>query len=188
MLGKKLYTTSMLNTFRLVILLVTLFFFHNFYLETFTYEKFQAIGKFKILDVVDYHLKYPREFIVFFIIVLVPAIYYGLIRGVRFYEKGFIFNRGIPFLNRTINYADINQYKLLHPKKAISIHTNDGNIFVIADNNAERVIAILDQHNIRGDFAQDDFVKLITNYKRFMLIVMGFSVFIFLIKKFGLLQ
>lgn len=188
MLGKKLYTTSMLNTFRLVILCVAIFFFHNFYLETFTYEKFQTFGRFRFLDVFDYHLKYPTEFVTFFVITIIPATYYGIIRGVRFYEKGFIFNRGIPFLNRTILYSDISLYKLLHPQKAISIHTHDGNIFVIADNNVERVIAILDQHNIKGDLAQDDFVKLISNYKKFILIVLGFSVFIFVIKKIGLFQ
>jgi hypothetical protein len=50
------------------------------------------------------------------------------------------------------------------------------------------VIAILDQHNIQGDLAQDDYVKLISNYKMFMMMVIGFTVFVFAMKKFGLFQ
>jgi hypothetical protein len=188
MLGKKLYKTSMLNIFRLGIFALVLFFFNDFYLDTFTYEKFQVLRRFKFLDVFDYHLKYPREFISFFCLILIPAFYYSLIRGVRFYEKGFIYNRGLPFFNKAIIYSDIKTYKLLHPNKAISIHSNNGDVFVIADNTAERVIAILDQHNIQGDLAQDDYVRLISNYKKFLLMVIGFTVFVFVIKRLGLLQ
>lgn len=188
MLGKKLYKTSMLNIFRLGIFAIVVFFFNDFYLDTFTYEKFQAGGRFHILDVLNYHYKYPVEFITFFCMILIPAIYYGIIRGVRFYEKGFIYNRGIPFFNKAILYSDVKIYKLLHPNKAISIHISNGEVFVIADNTAERVIAILDQHNIQGDLAQDDYVRLITNYKKFFLMVIGFTVFIFVIKRLGLFQ
>ena len=186
MLGKKLYKTSMLNLVRLGILAIFIFFFNDFYLETFTYEKFQADGRFKILDVIDYHYRYPHEFIIFFCLILIPAIYYGVIRGVRFHEKGFVYNRGLPFFNKAVLYSDIKTYKLLHPKKAISIHSKSGDIFVIADNTVERVIAILDQHNIQGDLAQDDYVRLISNYKKFMLMVIGFTVFVFVLKKLGL--
>jgi hypothetical protein len=59
---------------------------------------------------------------------------------------------------------------------------------VIADNSVERVIAILDQQNIQGDLAQDDYVKLISNYKMFMMMVIGFTVFVFAMKKLGLFQ
>lgn len=186
MLGKKLYKTSMLNLFRLIILSVVVFFFNDFYLETFTYEKFQADGRFKILDVIDYHYRYPHEFITFFLLILGPAVYYGLIRGVRFHEKGFVYNRGLPFFNKAIPYTDIKTYKLLHPKKAISIHSSKGDVFVIADNDVERVIAILDQHNIHGDLAQDDYVKLIANYRKFLIMVVSFTIFLFVIKKLGL--
>ena len=186
MLGKKLYKTSMLNLFRMGILAIFIFFFNDFYLETFTYEKFQADGRFKVLDVIDYHYRYPHEFITFFCLIFIPAIYYGVIRGVRFHEKGFVYNRGLPFFNKAVLYSDIKTYKLLHPKKAISIHSKDGDIFVIADNTVERVIAILDQHNIQGDLAQDDYVRLISNYKKFMLMVIGFTVFVFVLKKLGL--
>jgi hypothetical protein len=188
MLGKKLYKTSMLNEFRLGILALVVFFFNDFYLDTFTYEKFQAGGRFKILDVINYHYYYPHEFITFFCLIIIPAVYYGIIRGVGFYEKGFIFNRGLPFFNKAILYSEIKTYKLLHPKKAISIHSTKGDVFVIADNTVERVIAILDQHNIQGDLAQDDYVRLITNYKKFLMMVIGFTVFVFVMKRIGLFQ
>ena len=186
MLGKKLYKTSMLNLFRLGIFALVIFFFNDFYLDTFTYEKFQADGRFKILDVIDYHYRYPHEFIVFCCLIISPAVYYGVIRGVGFYERGFIYNKGLPFFNKAILYNDVKTYKLLHPKKAISIHSQKGDVFVIADNSVERVIAILDQHNIKGDLAQDDYVRLISNYKKFLMMVMGFTIFIFVLKRVGL--
>jgi hypothetical protein len=186
MLGRKLYKTSMLNIFRLIIWAITIFFFNDFYLETFTYEKFQNVGRFKILDVVEFHYTYPHEFITFFCLIIIPAVYYGLIRGVKFCEKGFIYNRGLPFLNKSVLYEDVKTYKLLHPKKAISIHTHKGDVFVIADNHAERVIAILDQHNIKGDLAQDDYVRLMANYGKFATIVIVFTIVLFVTKKIGL--
>lgn len=173
----------MLNIFRLVIVAIVIFFFNGFYLETFTYENFQAVGKFRILDVMNYHFRYPLEFVSFFCLIIIPAIYYGLIRGVRFFEKGFVFNRGLPFMNKAVLYTDVATYKLLHPEYAISIHTRAGEVYVIADNAMERVIAILDQHNIQGDLARDDYVRLITNYRKFMIIVMSFTVFLFVMKK-----
>jgi hypothetical protein len=188
MLGKKLYKTSMLNIFRLGILGIVIFFFNDFYLETFTYEKFQEGLQFNVLDVINYHLKYPHELITFFFLIISPAIYYGIIRGVRFHERGFVYNRGIPFMNKAILYENIKNYKLLHPRKAISIHSKNGDVFVIADNTVERVIAILDQHNIPGDLAQDDYVRLITNYKKFLMVVILFTLSIFLFKKLGLFQ
>jgi hypothetical protein len=58
----------------------------------------------------------------------------------------------------------------------------------VADNNIERVIAILDQHNISGDLAQDEFVKLFANFKKFIFIVFAFTIVLFLVKKLGLFQ
>lgn len=188
MLGKRLYKTSMLNIFRFGIFSLVMFFFNDFYLATFTDEKFQADGKFKILDVIDYHYRYPHEFIIFFCLIIIPAVYYSIIRGVRFHEKGFIYNRGLPFFNKAILYTEIKTYKLLHPKKAISIHSTKGDVFVIADNTVERVIAILDQHNIQGDLAQDDYVRLISNYKKFFMMVITFMIFMFVLKRVGLFQ
>lgn len=185
MLGKKLYRTSMLNLFRLIVLAIFIFFVNDFILDTYTYEKFRAVGQFKIIDVIKYHYKYPYEFITFFFLIIVPAIYYAFIRGVRFHEKGFVYNRGMPFMNRSVLYTDVKTYKLLHPKHIISIHTHKGDIFVIADNTVERVIAILDQHNIQGDLARDDYASLLTNFRKFIIVVLTFTLVVFVIKKLG---
>lgn len=187
MLGKKIYKTSMLNIFRLVILGIVIFFVNDFILETYTYEKFQADGRFKFLDVIQYHYRYPAEFISFVLLIILPALYYSFIRGVRFYEKGFVFNRGLPFLNKTVLYSEVKIYKLLHPKQIVTIHTKKGDTFLIADNSLERVIAILDQQNIQGDLARDDYTNLIVNFKKFIIVVLTFTLFVFALKKFGLL-
>lgn len=192
MLGKKLYKTSMLNLFRLLVLAVVIFFFNDFYLETITAPNFQEMlielpnKNFvsRILTFFRYHYTYPRDLISFVGTILVPALYYAFIRGVRFHEKAFAFNRGIPFLNHVIAYGDVKRYKLFHPKYAISMHLHNGDSFVIADNSVERVIAILDQHNIPGDLG-DDYTKIFTNFKRVVIFVLCFTVLLFLIRKLG---
>ncbi len=192
MSGKRLYKTSMLNLFRLMVLAVVVFFFNDFYLETITASKFQAmlidlpnktfIGR--ILTFFNYHYTYPGDFFAFLGTIILPATYYAFIRGVRFHEKAFAFNRGIPFLNHTINYEDVKRYKLFHPKYAISMHLHNGDSFVIADNSVERVIAILDQHNIPGDLG-DDYAKIFVNFKRVVIFVLSFTVLLFIIRKLG---
>jgi hypothetical protein len=185
MLGKRLYKTRMLNIFCLAIFAMVVIFINNFILETYTYEKFQADGRFKIVDVIQYHYRYPLEFVSFFFLVLAPAFYYTLIRGIRFHEKGFVFNRGIPFMNKVVPYSEVKTYKLLHPKHIVSIHTVKGDVFLVADNNVDRVIAILDQQNIQGDFGRDDYINLITNFKKFALVIIVFTFVVFLLKKMG---
>jgi hypothetical protein len=185
-MGKKLYKTSMLYVFKLIILGVVIFFFNNFYLETFTNANFRAEAQFQIFDVLNYHYRYPQDFINFFCIIIVPAFYYAFIRGISFHEKGFIYNGGLPFMNRGVSYSEIATYKLLHPELAISIHTKKGDVFVVADNNIGRVIAILDQHNIQGDFAPDEFVTLITNYRKFVFFMLGIIFLLFILRKIGL--
>lgn len=185
MLGKKLYKTSMLNFFRLGVLAIVIFFLNNFYLETFTYENFQLMRRFKIVDVILYHYKYPGEFITFFFIIIVPAFYYAFVRGIRFHEKAFVVNKGLPFMNSTYSYEDVKTYKLLHPQRAISIHTKKGEAIIVVDNDVERVIAILDQHEIQGDLAQDDLVKLFASYKKFMIILVSALMVLFFIRKLG---
>ncbi len=190
MFGKKIYKTSMLNFFRLIVLAIVIFFFNDYYLETISDDRFLKMvhvgstGR-RILDFFEFNITYPADFISFFCIVLVPAFYFAFIRGVRFHEKGFYFNRGIPFFNQTIKYEELKTYKLLHPNLAISIHTKSGDAYVIADNTVERVIAILDQHDIPGDLAQDDYVRLINNYKKFIIFVVSFIVLLFIVRKLG---
>jgi hypothetical protein len=186
MLGKKLYKTGMLNIFRLIILAIVVFFLNDFILDTYTYEKFQMLRRFKILDVLEYHYKYPYEFITFFFLIIAPAFYYALIRGVRFHDKGFVFNRGLPFMNKTVMYEDVKTYKLLHPNLVVTIHTKNNDVYLIADNSVERVIAILDQHNIQGDLARDDYANLITNFRKFIIVVLTFTFVVFIAKKLAI--
>lgn len=182
----------MLNLFRLMVLAVVIFFFNDFYLETITSPKFQEMlielpnKSFfsRVLTFFRYHYTYPRDLFSFLGTIIVPAVYYAFIRGVRFHEKAFVFNRGIPFLNHTIKYEDVKRYKLFHPKYAISLHLHNGDSFVIADNSVERVIAILDQHNIAGDLG-DEYAKIFTNFKRVVIFVLSFTVLLFLIRKMG---
>jgi hypothetical protein len=185
MLGKKLYKTSTLNLFRFIIFLIVLFFLNDFVLDTYTYEKFQADGRFRIIDVIQYHYRYPIEAVTFFFLVIIPAFYYGLVRGNRFYERGMIYNQGLPFFNQTILFSDIKTYRLLHPKHLLMIYTTKG-IYLLTDNTIERVIAILDQHNIQGDLAKDDYSQLLMRLKKFIMLLLSFTVLVFLMKKVGL--
>lgn len=185
-MGKKLYKTSMLLVFKLIILSVVIFFFNNFYLETFTHPKFDIEKGRSILDVLNFHYRYPEDFIRFFCIIIIPAIYYAFMRGIAFHEKGFVYNRGLPFMNRSVDYSDIASYKLLHPELALSIHCKNGDVFLVADNNIERVIAILDQQNIPGNLAPDEFVKMITSYRKFLLVIIIVSLTLFVLRKIGL--
>ncbi len=185
---RKMYKTSMLTSLRVLILAITLFFFYDFYLETYSYAKFFGEGQYGPLAVLKFHYRYPAEFISFFLLVLVPAFYYSVIRGVKFCEKGFYYNRGLPFLNKFVPYGDVKSFKLLHPKLAITITSQKGDIYVVADNSVERVIAILDQHNIPGNLTQDEYVKLFSNFKKFLYIVFAFTILLFVVKKLGLFQ
>lgn len=185
-MGKKLYKTSMILVFKLIVLSVVIFFFNSFYLETFSNPKFDIEKGRSILDILNFHYRYPEDFIRYFFIIIIPAIYYSFFRGISFHEKGFAYNRGLPFMNRTVNYQNVANYKLLHPNLALSIHCKNGDVFLVADNSLERVIAILDQQNIPGNLAPDEFVKMITSYRKFLLIVLGVSFSLFVLRKLGL--
>lgn len=186
--GKKIYRTAMIAPFRLVLIALMVFFYHDFYLETFQEAKFIARGQFGFFDVWSFHYRYPYEILFLSLLVLTPAIYYGFIRGVRFYEKGYLFNRGLPFFNTWVGYDEVEKYKLLLPKAIIAIFIKAGEIHVIADGNIERIIAILDQHGAQGDLAQDAYVRLIQNVRKFFLVVLTFTVALYMVKKFGWLR
>jgi len=186
--GKKIYRTAMLAPFRLVFFTLAFFFYRDFYLSTFQEPKFIESGAFEVWDVIQFHYKYPFELITLTALVLAPILYYGFVRGVRFYEKGYLFNQGLPFFNQWVSYQDVKQYKLLLPKSILAMFTKNGDIHVVADGNIERVIALLDQHNVPGDLAQDAYVRLIQNVRKFFIVVLTFTVALYIVKKFGLLR
>lgn len=192
MLGKRLYRTSMLNLFRLMVLGVVVFFVNDFYLETISNTTYlQMLSEltprfgYRLMNFLIYTYKYPADFISLLLTVIVPAIYFAFVRGVRFHEKGFVFNKGVPFMDSTVLYPDVKSYKLLHPKQALWLTTKGGDSFIVADNNIERVIAILDQHNVQGDLAVDQYVKFVNNYKRFVMFLITAFFIIFAIRKLG---
>ncbi len=192
MLGKRLYKTSMLWVFKFIVLALIVFFFNDFYLDSITDDRFTSLvtqggsrGR-RILDFVEFIIKYPGDMISFVVLYFVPGVYFAFIRGVGFFEKGIVVNRGIPFLNQTLSYSDVKTYRLLHPKLAISIQTKNGDAFVVADENIERAIAILDQHNIQGDLNQDEFVKILTNYKKFVVLFAAIVIVLYVVRKLGI--
>lgn len=187
MAKKKLYRTSMVNVFRLIVLAIVVFFFNDFYLETFQQEKFLKLVDMashnKFYNFWAYHFTYPAELFTFVGLIIIPGIYYAFIRGVRFQDKLVVVNRGLPFFNQKIPYEEIKTYKLMHPKHMISVHTKSGEAFVIADNQIERVIAILDQHNIPGDLAQEAFVSFFNYIRNIILFIASFVLLLFVVRK-----
>lgn len=188
MRGKRIYRTSMIAPFRLVLLGLVLFFYHGLYQETFHIERFVREGRFGFSDVLAFHLKYPSEFIWLTAILMPAVIYYGFIRGVRFFERGYLFNRGVPFLNSWFSFEDVSHYKLLAPKNIIALFSKFGEIHLISDGNIERVIAILDQHGVKGDLAQEAQVKLVENVKKYIYVVMTFTFVLYVALKLGLFR
>ena len=97
MLGKKVYKTSMLWAFKFIVIALVLFFMNDFYLDTITDDRFAEMisksgssGK-RFWDFVTFTMKYPGDLISFILMILVPAVYFAFIRGVRFHEKAMVF-------------------------------------------------------------------------------------------------
>ncbi len=188
MRGKFIYRTAMIAPFRLVVLAFVAFFYHDLYLATFSVVRFIAEGQFRFLDVLRFHLRYPSELLSISALVLPVAIYYGLIRGVRFYEKGILYNRGLPFLNQWLPFESLKSYKVIAPKNMLALSTKGGELLLVADGNLPRVIAILDQHGVKGEMASDAQVALVANLKRFVLVVLAFTLVLYTAQKAGLFR
>lgn len=182
MLGKKLYKTRTLDVIKFLVSVLMIFLINDFVLQTYTYDKIRILQNPDLWDVIKYHYRYPWELIIFFFLFLGPAFYYSFIRGTRFYEKGFIYNKGLPFLNTKVKYDNVNYYQLLHPKCLMLLKTQKG-FFLIADNSLERVIAILDQHDISGNLASEEYKKLILGLRRVIFIAITFTFVAFVTKK-----
>lgn len=186
--GKKIYRTSMLWPFKWLLFAIVMFFYHDLYLGTFLQPKFIQEARFAIVDVAKFHLRYPIEFLTLSFLLLPTFFYYSFLRGVSFYEKGFSYNRGLPFLNSWVPYADCVSYKLVSPNNMIAVTTKNGDLYLVADNSVERVIAILDQHEVKGDLARDAYVKLVKNVKIFFYMVCLFTVSMYFAVKLGLFR
>jgi hypothetical protein len=67
----------------------------------------------------------------------------------------------------------------------LAITLEDGEIYLIGDNDLSRVISSFDQQGIKGDLAQGEFVKLLQNVKKYFFFVLFFTINLYLAKKFG---
>lgn len=136
-------------------MLISIVLLLNLFFQTFGDEAFQKMGDLSLMGVIKFHIFYPYELIMYLCTIFIPAIYYSFIRGVRFHEHGIIVNRGLPYFNFTILYKDISKYEILQSNHFLSITsmvTEDDYMFTV--NDLDRVLAILDQHNINGDLGK----------------------------------
>jgi hypothetical protein len=154
-LGKKLYQSSAMPSIKAMALMISIVLFLNLYFQTFNDPVFIKSGLYLFEDVVKFHLFYPEEFIIYVLTILLPAIYYGFIRGVRFYEKGIIINKGLPFFNMTVPFELIEKFEVINQKHFMSITRKDTeDDYMFSVNQIDRVLAILDQNHITGDLGR----------------------------------
>lgn len=185
-LGKKLYKSTALRAFKATYLSIAFVLLANLVLQTlgdsFFLERFEA----SFMGVVRYHINYPEDFLIYCATILFPAIYYSFIRGIVFYQHGMVINRGLPFFNRSVPYKNISAYKVIHPKFLMAIRRSDiDEEFVFTIRNIDRVIAILDQHNISGDLGKEHLAKTMTVNKKLMIIFIVFGIALFIFQHFG---
>src|SRR5690606_10778287 len=102
----------MLWPLRLLVLVVFLIFLFNLYAQPVNDPNFVKWNDKSLIGIIKFHWFYPEEFVSFLVTVFLPAVYYGLIRSIRFFENGIIINRGLPFFNRVIFYTQIKSYKI----------------------------------------------------------------------------
>lgn len=186
--GKKIYRTSMLYPMKWFLFALFLFFYHDLYLATFSELRFIERGDLTFLGVIKFHLKYPIEFITLTSLVLPSFLYYAFFRGVVFFEKGILYNRGLPFLNSWIPYVECSSYRLVSPKAFIAITLNSGEVYLVGSNNMSRVIAALDQHEVKGDLGTSEYVKLAKNLKTFFYSVSFFTLVLYLCVRLGVFR
>ena len=108
-LGKRLYKSTALKEFKLVYMGIAALLLVNLVLQTYSNTLFVENFAKSFSGVVDFHLKYPEDFLIYCFTILFPAIYYSFIRGIVFYEKGMTINRGFPFFNRSFLYSNISK-------------------------------------------------------------------------------
>lgn len=187
MFGKKLYKSGALKQFCWVYLSIALLLLINLTFATLFDPIFEKSYQPTFSDIVNFHVKYPEDFITYFITIFIPAIYYSFIRGINFYEEGMTINRGLPFFNRNLSYKDIEEYKVVHPKFLMAVKRKDiEEEFYFTIKDVDRVVAIFDQHNIKGQLGKDELQKRMTVNKKLIIFFISFSILMIFIQYFGL--
>ena len=185
-LGKRLYKSTALKEFKLVYMGIAALLLVNLVLQTYSNTLFVENFAKSFSGVVDFHLKYPEDFLIYCFTILFPAIYYSFIRGIVFYEKGMTINRGFPFFNRSFLYSNISKYKIIHPKYLMGVKRSDiDEEFVFTIRNIDRVVAILDQQNISGSLGKENLEKTMTVNKKLVIFFALFGTLLFVIQHFG---
>lgn len=154
-LGKRLYHSTTTPTIKLMSIVVCFVTLLNVYFQTYNDPLFLKMKIDGFSSVWNFHLMYPEELIIFISSILFPAIYYGFIRGVSFFEEAIVINKGLPFFNMRIPYNEIEKFEIIHSKHFVSVRrskTEDDYMFTV--NNVDRVLAILDQRGIKGELKE----------------------------------
>ncbi|MBC74950.1 MAG: hypothetical protein CME64_02955 [Halobacteriovoraceae bacterium] len=185
-LGKRLYKSTALKEFKVLYMGIAGILLTNLVLQTYSNPLFTEKFQKTFSGVVDFHIKYPEDFLVYCFTILFPAIYYSFIRGIVFYEKGMTINRGFPFFNRSFLYSNISKYKIIHPKYLMGVKRSDiDEEFVFTIRNIDRVVAILDQQNIPGNLGKEKLEKAMTVNKKLVVFFVLFGTVLFVVQHFG---
>jgi hypothetical protein len=186
-LGKILYCSRLFVPVRLLIAAVCIFLFMNIFFQTKGDPGFIATGGGGIQEMIMFHLKHPQEIITYLFLFVFPSIYYGFIRCNRFYEKGVMVNKGLPFFNEFIPYENIGSYQVVHTKYLLSLYkkgTGEEYLFTVKD--IERILAILDQNHIEGKLKQEMNLSHFYGQKKFVYAIVLAGVVTFLVQYFNL--
>jgi hypothetical protein len=187
-LGKKLYKSRALFPAKVFLLVVSFILMINMYYSTLSDDDFIKMGGKGFYDVINFHITYPEELLTFLVLIIAPTIYYGFIRGIVFFEKGIVINRGLPFFNHSVAFDDIKEYKMINPKFLMSIvrkDTDDEILFTICD--PDRGVAIMDQQGIPGQLGSEEHLGQMSSQKKFVILVLFFGMVIFILQRFSLL-
>jgi hypothetical protein len=127
---------------KIFLILIMIAGFVNFYGAKINHSHFTDLN----ISFLTYIFRYPSDFFSYLAFIVMPALYYGFIRGLNFYEKGMIINRGLPFFNRILFYENIEQFRVVNEKYLLAIKlkaTGDEILFTVS--RMDRTLAILDQ-------------------------------------------
>lgn len=183
-LGKKLYKSSTLRSIKIFLVCVAAILFAGLINNTFTDPEFVS----KKISVLKFHFMYPEQVISFIFMALIPSIYYGFIRGITFYEKAIVINRGVPFWNHVIYYKEIEFYRIMKSKYLMSITKRNKQELVFTISDADRAVAIMDQNGIPARFVKDNIINEVSSHKRLLVGITISGIVIYLIQHFGVVS
>jgi hypothetical protein len=187
-IGKKLYRSTALNQFKFVFMTIALWVLVNLYFKTYSDPDFLSKNFTSFEDVFTFHKIYPVQLIGYLLGTLIPALYYAFFRGIVFFEKGLVINKGLPFLNHSISYENIESFKIIHPKYLMSLKrkdTSDEVLFTLRD--IDRVIAIFDQQGISGHLGEGEQLKSFTLSKKIVIFSLVFGAMVSILQYTGIM-